>query len=66
MPSQQTRLPLCGSEQQTSWNPAIRIMEQSPRYLSDVELLEIVLRSHLPADRAASAARELIGKAPHP
>ena len=61
MPSQQRNLPIDGRKRQKAWDPSIRIMEQSARYLSDAELLEIVLHTHLPADRAVSVARELIG-----
>lgn len=56
MPSQQSNLPLA----KASWNPADRIMEESPRYLSDAELLEVVLRPHLSADRALAASRRLL------
>lgn len=63
MPTKQTDLPLDGRKRNKAWDPSMRIMEQSPRYLSDAELLEIVLQSHLPSDHAVSVARELIGLA---
>lgn len=60
MPAKQIDLPLAGSKRPNAWSPTDRVMEEPVRYLSDSELLEVVLGSHMPAEKALTVARQLL------